>query len=317
MAIWDLWSKRERRKKRQGQEDVFRYDDLPQPLRVKIIHIWADALGAWDDPVVINPASSHLPNVWWVEVDKVITREKGVFQLTGKRGNPFVQCQQYLQDAEVDDALDLIEVTFRFADQVVRRADVDLRRHYQLTHPDAAIRELNGRFREHGVGYEFAGGEIIRVDSEFVHAEAVKPALALLHDAGRGFSGPLDEFLAAHAKYRKGEHKEAIVEACKAFESTLKAVCSARRWPFDPQKDTASKLIEIVLANGLVPPYTQGQFTAVRAALESGVPTVRNKTSGHGQGATPTEVPGHLARYVLHLTASNIVFLIESHRALS
>ena len=49
----------------------------------------------------------------------------------------------------------------------------------------------------------------------------------------------------------------------------------------------------------------------------TGVPTVRNKTSGHGQGATPADVPEHLARYVLHMTASNIVFLVESAKATS
>src|SRR5262249_9574730 len=120
----------------------------------------------------------------------------------------------------------------------------------------------------------------------------------------------------AHAHYRKGEDKDAISWALKALESTLKAICSARNWTFDPQKDTASKLLEIIFANNLVPAYLQNQFTALRSVMESGVPTVRNKTSGHGQGATPCGVPDHLTRYVLHLAASNIVFLIESHKAI-
>jgi hypothetical protein len=185
-----------------------------------------------------------------------------------------------------------------------------------LAHPDEAIDDLNHRFREHGIGYEFASGEIIRIDSKYVHAEAVRPALQLLHDAGDGFSGPLQEFLEAHERYRKGEHKDAIVSACKAFESTLKAICTVRSWAFDAHKDTAIKLLEIVLANRLVPPYLQQQFTSLRSVLESGVPTVRNKTSGHGQGPTPTVIPAHLVAYTLHLTASNIVFLIEAHKAM-
>ncbi|NJL59598.1 MAG: hypothetical protein HC887_08105 [Desulfobacteraceae bacterium] len=46
--------------------------------------------------------------------------------------------------------------------------------------PDDAIDELNSRFKEHGVGYQYESGELIRVDSQFLHAEAVKPTLNLL-----------------------------------------------------------------------------------------------------------------------------------------
>ena len=42
------------------------------------------------------------------------------------------------------------------------------------------IEEMNQRFRENGVGYQYENDQIIRVDSEFIHAEAVKPALQLL-----------------------------------------------------------------------------------------------------------------------------------------
>jgi hypothetical protein len=39
---------------------------------------------------------------------------------------------------------------------------------------------LNLRFLEHGVGYKYEAGTLIRIDSELVHAEVVKPALNLL-----------------------------------------------------------------------------------------------------------------------------------------
>ena len=63
---------------------------------------------------------------------------------------------------------------------------------------------------------------------------------------------------------------------------------------------------------------TGKRFTPILRHIPSRhwVPTVRNKTSGHGQGPTPTNVPEHMTRYVLHLTATTIVFLIESHKAL-
>ena len=53
-----------------------------------------------------------------------------------------------------------------------------------------------------------------------------------------------------------------------------------------------------------------------RSMLESSVPTGRNKLSGHGQGSTPTTVPDYLVAYMLHMTASTIVFLAEAELSL-
>ena len=315
MAIWNLFSKREKRRLKAGQEDVFQYDELPQAFRAQVIHIWRDALSTWHHPGHFTSPLEYPPNVWWNDIFSIITREKGVFALSQRGDDPCTQCFQYLMESPTADALDLIEVAFSFIDRTIRRLNEYERQHWGLTSPDRAIQELNGRFREHGIGYEFAGGEIIRVDSRYIHAEAVKPALQLLHDAGRGFAGPLDEFMEAHKHHRKGENKDAIVWACKAYESTLKAICTARRWPFDSQKDTASKLIEIVFNHGLIPLWIQGQFTALRSVMDSGINTVRNKTSGHGQGPAPLEVPEHLVQYALNLTAANIVLLIQAHQA--
>jgi hypothetical protein len=315
MAVFDLFSKREARKRKQGTADVFQYDTLPQPFRVQVIHILGDALTPWRDSDYCDPLE-HAPNVWWKQLFDALTREKGVFALSTKRGNPFEQCMHYILEAETTDVLDLIELAFRFIERYVRTLDRYERKRWDLdASPDDAVAELNARFREHGIGYEFSGGEIVRVDSKYIHAEAVRPALTLLHDAGRLFAGPLQEFMQAHEHHRKGEDKDAIAWALKAFESTLKAICTAHRWPFDPHKDTAVKLIGIVFDKGLVPVYLQNHFSALRAVLESGVPTVRNKTAGHGQGPAPVDVPAHYVRYALHMTASCIVFLIECHKA--
>lgn len=88
----------------------------------------------------------------------------------------------------------------------------------------------------------------------------------------------------------------------------MKAIHEKHTWPYD-KNYTASKLISSCLANGLVPEYLQNQFSSVRSLLESGIPTVRNKEGGHGQGAGVTSVPEHLASYTLHLTATNLLFL--------
>jgi hypothetical protein len=79
--------------------------------------------------------------------------------------------------------------------------------------------------------------------------------------------------------------------------------------------DCAKDLIKVIFQNHLLPDYIHTQFSNLRSILESGIPTVRNKTSGHGQGSHPTDVPEYLTAYALHLTASNIVFLMEAYTA--
>jgi hypothetical protein len=155
--------------------------------------------------------------------------------------------------------------------------------------------------------------EVHDLDAQFIHAEVVKPALALL--CTTGFEGPADEFLKAFEHHRHGLDKEATTEVLKAFESTMKAICTIRRWKFESMA-TAKKLIETVMDNGLIPRELESHFTALRSVMESGLPTVRNKRSGHGQGAVPVKVPPYLTAYSLHLAAANIVLLVEAHKAL-
>jgi hypothetical protein len=137
----------------------------------------------------------------------------------------------------------------------------------------------------------------------------VKPVLELLN--GRGFEGPNQEFLRAHEHYRHDRHGEAINECLKAFESVLKVICTKRKWKFDPNAP-AKKLLDVVFEHNLVPAYLEGEFSSLRALLEGGVPTTRNKASGHGQGEKPRTIPAYLAGFVLHSTAANILLLCEA-----
>jgi hypothetical protein len=88
----------------------------------------------------------------------------------------------------------------------------------------------------------------------------------------------------------------------------MKSICDIKKWQYN-KTDTAKTLIDVLFQNGLIPPMLQSQFSSLKALLESGVPTVRNKLGSHGQGAVPVTVPSYIAAYALHLTASNIVFL--------
>jgi hypothetical protein len=301
MAIFELFSKRQ--KKLKGEvSDVYQYENIEQSFRVQVVHIVRDTIG-------VEQNYNDITNGVYEEIHKVLCKEYGVFTLKEYANSNFSAVFDYfLSQKSHEKCLDIIELTFRIIDTYVREREWDFRNASGVCQkPDDAIGELNFRFKEAGIGYQFESGELIRVDSQYVHSEVVKPVLHLL-GKNKKYAGANDEFLSAHEHYRHKRYKECLNDCLKSFESLMKAIHEKHSWPYN-QNDTAKKLINSCLTNGLVPEYLQNQFSSVRILLESGIPTVRNKEGGHGQGAEVTSVPEHLASYTLHLTATNLLFL--------
>lgn len=212
-------------------------------------------------------------------------------------------------EASTDEALSLIEMSFRHLNKYAE----DRSHNPRPQSPADAVSELNARFTRHGIGYEFTNGRIIRVDSQYLHAASVQPALMLLK--AKKFKGAEKEFLQAHEHFRKGKYEDAITWALKSLESAMKTICDARKIAYDPHKDTAKTLIAKMFSENVIPSYLESEFGGLRSVLESGLPTLRNKSGGHGHGSKPRNVPEHFAAYALHMAASNIVFLVECHKA--
>jgi len=301
MAIFELFSKRQ--KKLRGEvPDVYQYENIDQSFRVQFVHIVRDTIGVEQD-------YNETTNKVYRDIHKVLCKEYGVFTLKEHEYSNFSAVYDYfLNQTSHEKCLDIIELTFRIIDTYVRDQEWDFRNASGVSQkPDDAISELNYRLKESGIGYQFESGELIRVDSQYVHSEVVKPVLHLL-GKNKKYAGANDEFLSAHEHYRHKRYKECLNDCLKSFESLMKAIHEKHSWSYN-QNNTAKKLINSCLTNGLVPEYLQNQFSSVRILLESGIPTVRNKEGGHGQGAQVTSVPEHLASYTLHLTATNLLFL--------
>jgi hypothetical protein len=311
MGVLDIYSKRKRLLEKAGQPDVYRYDDLPEGLRNQVIHIWRTALGPYNH----RRSDDKIPNNFWIWIHDRLCRELGLLTLPSPRDDPFEKCCKFiLEQSSIDNVLDLIELSFRYTDILCRKLSPYDKSEAEITQDsDDAIAELNDRFKEHGIGYQYVSGKIISVDSQYIHTEAVRPAISLLQQAG--FEGASEEFLKAHENYRKGRNKEAIAEASKAFESTMKSICSSMMWEV-PENATAKPLIDVCFSNGLIPKALGSHFNSLRATLESGLPTASNRLARHGQGQKTVIVPDYIAAYALHLAATNIVFLVESYMEL-
>ena len=318
----EIYSKREKRF-RGEVPDSYQYEIIPNELRVQVFYIWGKVFGEIYYNDFEELQASLLAWDAFSFFESTLREEYGLFTLSEGEGAIEIVHNFLLETEDTEKVIDVIEVSFRYIDQQIRvfhdeeipgTFSVNIRSEsYDCMHPDEAIDKLNNRFREHSVGYQYESGQIIRVDSQFIHSEAVRPTLKFLSDPM--YKGANEEFLKAHGHYRNKNYKDCVNNCLNAFESCLKIICRKNSWNYN-EKDSASRLIAIVFDNGLIPPFMQSHFSALRSTLESGLPTVRNNWTGHGKGPEEITVPEYMAAYILHLTASNILFLAKADEEL-
>ncbi|EHQ27175.1 STM4504/CBY_0614 family protein [Mucilaginibacter paludis] len=301
MAVFNLFSKRQKALTEEPS-DILIYDKLPSPFRVQVVHIINDAFGTFVG-YSIDPVEMLCK-----EIHDILCREYGLFDLNVSRGYQERIEEHILREKDINRVLDSIELCFRAVAKVITSDHNYQTSTTRKLEANEAIEELNQRFKEHAIGYQYEDGELIKVDSTYIHSEIVKPTLSLLHNST--FSGANEEYLKAHEHYRHGRNKECLAECLKTFESTMKIICKAKGWSYD-EKDTSSTLIKVCLNNDLIPSYMQSQLTSLRSLLESGIPTIRNRIGGHGQGSIPITADDETTRYTLNLTGSNVIYLIE------
>ena len=309
MPIFDIYSRR-KRKRDDTEPDVYQYEVIPKIIRGQIVHIWHDAIGLSQRE---SGQYEYNNEAAWQFIAGILRRERGVSTLSGELDAKNDCLHILLNQHNIDEWLDIVEISFRYIERSASQMSEWKRSEHGIKQTVTdAIYELNYRLREAGLGFQFADGKIIRIDSQFIHSEVVQPALQLLSD--KRFKGAQEEFLAAHTHYRAGEYKDAVVDALNAFESTLKAICDAKSWQYS-KGARASDLIKVVRTGGLLPTYLDNSFDQLIATLQSGLPKVRGESGAHGQGATPKETPDYIAAYALHLAAANIVLLVEALNA--
>ena len=202
--ITDLFSKRQKRN-RGEVPDVYQYETIPPELRIQIFQIWTDAFG--------NTSTRGAVSAYGY-INKVLCREYGMLTLTEYSDSYFESVSKFfLQTEDTEKIIDIIELLFQYIDKYLRGYSPEFSNQEVL--PDEAIDELNYRFREHGVGYQYESGQIIRVDSQFIHSEVVRPALNML--SAPMYEGANAEFLSAHEHYRSKRYKECLNDCAQSI----------------------------------------------------------------------------------------------------
>jgi hypothetical protein len=159
-----------------------------------------------------------------------------------------------------------------------------------------------GKFQPNVQQVQTKKPKVVRRDEKTLHAETVKPCLAALSSSD--YETASRELQNAFDEYRSGRYADAITDAGSAFESVLKIICTQKGWPYDPQRDTCSKLLDICRENELFPGF-------YKPILE-GTATIRNKLGdAHGKGPQSIfAVTKELADHMLYTVCNNINLLI-------
>jgi hypothetical protein len=219
----------------------------------------------------------------------------------------FFQCP----DEEVMDFLQMcFETRWNFGRQpmveAINRVFQEENIGYELTSYSEITTEggtLFGRFSPRGKTIRPVLPKVLRKDEKLLHAEAVKPCLDALSNPL--FESANAELLNAFDEYRQAKYADAITDAGAAFESVLKSICSKKRWTYDKERDTCSKLLDICRENSLFHPF-------YKQILE-GTATIRNKLGdAHGKGPKPEyTATKELADHMLYTVCNNINLVIS------
>lgn len=294
----ELFSRRYRDKS--GDPEVYIYNEFSEAFRNQCLHIIVSFL-------------NQIEKIYYGEFTETMcesyAREKGLKCIENKYGarNDICAIEYYIDSSSNKDFLDLID--FVFSNYVCNKTMQEKSKPYFQFEPDPfqeAINELNLRFRQHSLGYECTNGEIIPKSNAMIHQAVIKPVLKLLTD--ERFRGAEEEYLTAFEHLKAGNNKDAILNAGKAFESTIKVICVNLGYSFQ-KNDAAKALVETLKNNQFFPAYLESSLNHLCAIIEEGAPVVRNKESGHGQGAEVRSVNNEYVEYVLNTVASNIVFM--------
>lgn len=277
------------------------YDSIGVKLRTQIVRVWSRFFRQLDPDI-----SEEI----WFEINSVICDEHGVNSIYEPPIGFYKEsekCRKYFERLEqIEELFDVIEAVFR----AITKVPEILNQRVGIT-PDHIIADLNSRFRENDFGYEYNRGNILRIDNNLLHEDIIDQVIHLTNEPL--FQNANEEFLSALTHLKNGRNKEALSDSLKAFESTMKIIIHDFKWDYQ-QNDTASKLIQKCLDKELIPKFLQSQFSALRTTLEAGIPTIRNKNSGHGQGPVKIVVPDSLATYSIYMTGTCINYLIELYK---
>jgi len=167
-------------------------------------------------------------------------------------------------------------------------------------------KNINAIFEENNLSWRMAEGKIFPIDSAYIEEDILRKTQHLLSEVK--FHGALEEFEKARTDLANGDCKNAIDNANRAVESTMKGVLKI-------EKAKPGELIRKLIDSGIVPEYFSGFLKCFEEHILRCTAKIRNEELGvgHGQGVKINKIPLPLAELAVHLSGVLIIFLIKRH----
>ena len=216
-----------------------------------------------------------------------------------------------VQDEETDGDRDATGfgdfLVFAYPDSVLDALEA----YYRLLPPDQQQyfqTEINSVLAEENSPWRMSEGRMYMVDSRFLDALRDQVEEEMRKE---GFLGAHEEFRDARGYLQAGDIDDAVHKANCAFESALKSLLNQKEGTAD---NLLKKLREETALLDGVPDDAQ---KAIVSKVLQGLPVLRHKIGGHGQGANPLHIPRAYGDLALNLSASYIKFLLDLKKELS
>ena len=167
---------------------------------------------------------------------------------------------------------------------------------------NAFQQEVNAVLTEESSPWRIIDGHMYMVDSRFLDAlkDQIENGLRL-----EGFSGAHEEFQDARSHLQAGEFDVAVLKANRAFESTMMSL-------LNQSSGTADDLLKRIKGNtDLLNDIPVDVQSVIVTKVLQGLPILRHKIAGHGQGSKPVKLKRAYGELAVNLSASYVKFLID------
>lgn len=286
--IYDTYSKRTKRNK---LLQIEQYTEIPKTLRNQIVRILNRII-----------EFEEWQNLWYSFCD-----EKGKpqneanidFDAQYDINEEYKSlCHKQIEEGTIEDVFDMLDIAFQKTYESILEGREDKGTSY-----NQAGEKLNIRLEEANVGYRLENN---RIERKILHLDLALPALNILRD--ENFKHTKDNFYLAHQHYQNQNYGDCVVSASRSFESLLKALCTQQNLEHNPEGSTES-LVKI-LCERL---FSSDKFNKKFSQSLKFLPDVRAHFGAHGEAPQPDkETPAYMARYALHLAATNILLFMQA-----
>ena len=266
--------------------DIFKYDSPSEGFKNRIFYLMKDEIKITELVKLYKDITLH--HGIKRAIDETYLERPEIYQ------DNFVKGFQYLinNQNDINFYLDLIElflVQYNGNKQTI-------------------LKSINKILLLDSLGYQIdeIKNQIIKISSSHIYQDIIKPTLLLLNDDK--FKNIDDEYRRAFEELKNGNYETVLVEANKAFESTMKIICDLKGYG-QPKNHAVTNLIAHLRTHDFIENFQTEKFNALAKTLES-LSITRNNLAGHGQGTVSRNLSVMYAEYALRVSASNILLLI-------